>query len=90
LAKCKADFKYLSSSIGSISGVSQVRGSGLLIGIALQKNKSTEIAAALQARGFLVNPANPNTIRIAPALNISRKELNLFIKTFKEVMSDVC
>ena len=89
LIKCKADFKYLSSNIISISGVSEVRGAGLLIGIALQKNASSEVAAALQAKGFLVNAANPNTIRIAPALNISMKELNQFVKALKEVMSDV-
>jgi acetylornithine aminotransferase len=89
LIKCKTDYKYLASSIDSIAGVSEVRGAGLLIGIALQKNNSTEVAAALQAKGFLVNAANPNTIRIAPALNISRRELSLFVKTFKEVMSDV-
>jgi acetylornithine aminotransferase len=89
LIKCKTDYKYLASSIDSIAGVSEVRGAGLLIGIALQKNNSTEVAAALQAKGFLVNAANPNTIRIAPALNISRRELSLFVKTFEEVMSDV-
>ena len=89
LAKCKADFKYLCSSIGPMSGVSEVRGSGLLIGIVLEKSISAEVAAALQAKGFLVNAANPNTIRIAPALNISKKELNQFVKTFKEVISDV-
>jgi len=89
LIKCKADFKYLSSNISSISGVSEVRGAGLLIGIALKKNTSSEVAAALQAKGFLVNAANPNTIRVAPALNISMKELNQFVKALKEVMSDV-
>ena len=89
LAKCKADFKYLSSNINSIPGVSDVRGAGLLVGIALQKNISSEVAEALQARGFLVNAANPNTIRIAPALNISMKELNQFVKALKEAMSDV-
>ena len=89
LAKCKADFKYLSSKINSISGVSEVRGAGLLVGIALQKNISSEVMHTLQEKGFLVNAANPNTIRIAPALNIPRKELNQFVKALKEVMSDV-
>jgi acetylornithine aminotransferase len=89
LAKCKTDFKYLSSSINSVPGVSEVRGAGLLIGIALQKNISSEVAQALQTKGFLVNAANPDTIRIAPALNISMKELNLFVKALKEAMSDV-
>jgi acetylornithine/N-succinyldiaminopimelate aminotransferase len=89
LAKCKTDFKYLSSNINSIPGVSEVRGAGLLVGIALQKNISSEVAQALQTKGFLVNAANSNTIRIAPALNISMKELHQFVKALKEVMSDV-
>ena len=89
LAKCKADFKYLSSKINSIPGISDVRGAGLLIGIALERNISSEVMHTLQEKGFLVNAANPNTIRIAPALNIPRKELNQFVKALKEVMSDV-
>ena len=89
LFKCKADFKFLHSELLSVSGVIEIRGSGLLIGIALHRNNSSEVAAALQVKGFLVNAANPNTIRIAPALNISRKELSQFVKAFKEVMSDV-
>jgi len=89
LIKCKADFKYLSSNINSIPGVYEVRGAGLLIGIALQKNTSSEVAAALQAKGFLVNAANPNTLRIAPALNISMKDLNQFVEALKEVISYV-
>ena len=89
LIKCKADFKYLSSNINSIPGVFEVRGAGLLIGITFEKNISSELMHALQEKGFLVNAANPNTIRIAPALNIPRKELNQFVKALKEAMSDV-
>ena len=89
LPKCKVDFKYLASKISSISGVSEVRGAGLLIGIVLMRNISSDVSSALQTKGFLVNAANPNTIRIAPALNISRKELEQFAKAFKEVMSHV-
>ena len=89
LIKCKADFKYLSSNINSIPGVFEVRGAGLLIGITFEKNISSELMHALQEKGFLVNAAKPNTIRIAPALNIPRKQLNQFVKALKEVMSDV-
>ena len=70
-------------------GVNEVRGAGLLIGIALDKDISSLVAQQLQARGILVNAANPNTIRIAPALTISKKEITRFIQMFKEVMSDV-
>jgi acetylornithine aminotransferase len=89
LPKCKADYKYVSTALRSVPGVSEVRGAGLLIGIELSKNNSAEVAMLLQNSGVLVNAANPNTIRIAPALTVSKKELDQFIEVFKEVMSDV-
>jgi acetylornithine/N-succinyldiaminopimelate aminotransferase len=89
LAKCKADHKFFYSSLRAVPGVREIRGAGLLIGIALEKENSTQIAQQLQAKGILVNAANPNTIRIAPALTISKKEITGFIEIFKEVMSDV-
>ena len=89
LAKCKADFKYIHSSLKTVQGVREVRGAGLLIGIALEKDISSSVAIQLQERGILVNAANPNTIRIAPALTISKKELAKFVEVFKEVMRDV-
>jgi acetylornithine aminotransferase len=89
LSKCKSDFKYISAALRSTPGVAEVRGAGLLIGIELSNQNSSEIAELLQNSGVLVNAANPNTIRIAPALNISKKEIDLFVKKFKEVMSNV-
>ena len=89
LAKCKADFKYIHSSLKTVQGVREVRGAGLLIGIALEKDISSSVAIQLQERGILVNAANPNTIRIAPALTISKKDLAKFVEVFKEVMRDV-
>ena len=89
LAKCKTDYKFIYSSLCAVPGVREIRGAGLLIGIALEKEIAIQIAQQLQAKGVLVNAANPNTIRIAPALTISRKEITRFIEIFKEVMSDV-
>jgi acetylornithine aminotransferase len=89
LAKCKVDYKYIQSSLNTVPGVREVRGAGLLIGISLNNENSSLVAQKLQEKGILVNAANPNTIRIAPALTIPRKELSIFVKAFKEVMSDV-
>ena len=89
LSKCRNDFKYISAALRSTPGIAEVRGAGLLIGIELSNQNSSEIAQLLQNSGVLVNAANPNTIRIAPALNISKKEIDLFVKKFKEVMSNV-
>ena len=87
LAKCVSDFSFLKAEISKVPGVSEVRGAGLLIGIVLIKENSGQIATALQSAGILVNAANPNTIRIAPALTISRVELKKFVSIFKEVMA---
>ena len=67
-------------------GVSQVRGKGLLIGIGLAKPWANEISNYLLAKGVLVNAPNPNTIRIAPALILNSKDVEKFIRIFKEVM----
>jgi acetylornithine aminotransferase len=89
LAKCKSDYKFIHTSLKSVPGVAEVRGSGLLIGIGLTQDNSNKVAALLQNAGVLVNAANPYTIRIAPALTITKKEITQFVKIFKEVMSDV-
>ena len=89
LAKCKADYNFISKSLSGVKGVAEVRGSGLLIGISLVQGNSSTVSALMQSKGVLVNAANQNTIRLAPALNIPRKELITFIKIFKEVMLDV-
>jgi acetylornithine aminotransferase len=89
LAKCKTDYKYISAALRSVPGVTEVRGAGLLIGIELSQENSSQVATLLQESGVLVNAANPSTIRIAPALTVSRKEIDRFIKVFKEVMSHV-
>jgi acetylornithine aminotransferase len=61
LGKVKADYKYISTALRSVPGVTEVRGAGLLIGIELCKNNSAEVATLLQNSGVLVNAANPNS-----------------------------
>ena len=80
--------KLLSSEISRISGVSEVRGKGLLIGVGLTAPKGAEIVEKMMAKGVLVNSPNPNTIRIAPPLIIDQADAKKFIKTFKEVMAN--
>jgi acetylornithine aminotransferase len=80
--------EYLKSELMKIEGVSEVRGRGLLLGIVLDQNWSKEIANFLMAKGVLVNAPNENTIRIAPPLNVTKKECGKFVKTFAEVMAN--
>ncbi|MFI0466943.1 acetylornithine transaminase [Saccharopolyspora sp. 5N102] len=48
--------------------IGEVRGAGLLIGVGLTAPVSAKIAAAAQDAGFLINPIQPDAIRLAPPL----------------------
>jgi acetylornithine/N-succinyldiaminopimelate aminotransferase len=78
--------EFLKSELLKIEGVTEVRGRGLLLGIALDRDWAKEIANYLMAKGVLVNAPNSNTIRIAPALIVTKKDCQKFIEIFTEVM----
>lgn len=69
--------------------VDGVRGRGLLIGIALSAPVAGDLVAAAQRRGLIVNAANPETIRIAPALTIGDAEIEEFLTLFTAALADV-
>ncbi|WP_061016152.1 acetylornithine transaminase [Microbacterium sp. CCH5-D1] len=69
--------------------IDRVRGRGLLIGVALTAPVAGEVVAAAQARGLIVNAANPETVRIAPALTIGDAELAEFRELFTASLADV-
>jgi len=87
MIKVRKDQEFIMQKIALIEGVSEVRGAGLLLGIQLDKPIASKIAHEMREQGVLVNAANDCTIRIAPALNISRIQLNKFCTIFEKVMS---
>ena len=87
MPKVRKDQDFIMQRIALIQGVSEVRGAGLLIGIELDKPIASKIAREMLQQGVLVNAANDSTIRIAPALNISRIQLNKFCSIFEKVMA---
>ena len=80
--------EFLKSELLKIAGVTEVRGRGLLLGIALEQDWAKEIANFLLAKGVLVNAPNSNTIRIAPPLIVTKTECSKFVRIFAEVMSN--
>ncbi|MBT2497191.1 acetylornithine transaminase [Microbacterium oxydans] len=66
-----------------------VRGRGLLVGVALTEPVAGAVVAAAQERGLIVNAANPETVRIAPALTIGDAELAEFRELFTAALADV-
>jgi len=89
LASAKKHEKVIKNSVAKIEGVKEVRGSGLLIGIELDAEISTSVKDRLLSKGVIVNAPNPTTIRIAPALSVSKVQIERFIKLFAESLKEV-
>jgi acetylornithine/N-succinyldiaminopimelate aminotransferase len=89
LAKTKGQGEMIKKAISGIEGVSEVRGKGLLLGIVTSKPIAVILRDALQDRGVLVNAATENVIRIAPALIVTEKQINKFVKVFEAAIKEV-
>ena len=79
----------LRNLLSPIVGVTTVRGRGLLIGVLLKDSKAKTVADALMSRGFLVNAANDEVIRIAPAFIITEKQIMAFVSAFHDVCEEI-
>ena len=84
LAEVADKGNYLREYLADCSGVKSISGMGLMLGIETKK-PAKEIAAECLEQGLLVLTAKTK-IRLLPALNISKKELNKGLKILKEVI----
>ncbi|MDY3049057.1 MAG: acetylornithine transaminase [Rothia sp. (in: high G+C Gram-positive bacteria)] len=82
------------ADIEKIPGISSTRGSGLLIGIVLQQEQTASgqplgpaIVQEARQAGFIINAPSPATLRLAPALTISRQELDQFTAAFPQILA---
>jgi len=89
MTSAKSFEKRLKIKLGAIRGVTEVRGRGLLIGIALNGNYAKDLAARLADRGILVNAPNADTIRIAPPMIVTKIQIDKFITVFTQCMQEV-
>ena len=66
-----------------------VRGIGLLIGIELKPEIASKVFTKLFENKILTSLCKGLTIRIAPALNITEDEIDLFVDTFDKIMQEI-
>jgi acetylornithine/N-succinyldiaminopimelate aminotransferase len=65
----------------------EVRGAGLLLGIVLPQPSAAALATSLRDAGFLVNPVQPDVIRLAPPLILSAEQADDFLAALARVTS---
>ena len=87
LARNKALELTLKLELSKSPLVESVRGAGLLLGIVLKLDIAKKLTQELQAAGVLVNATSESLIRIAPPLVVTDKQVNAFIKIFREVVA---
>lgn len=87
ISNVKSVGEHLRTSLGAVPGVVEVRGEGLLLGVGLAAPVSAQIAAAALEDGFIVNPPSPDTIRLAPALNLTSAQADTFIQWFSDYVA---
>ncbi|MFT4009236.1 MAG: acetylornithine transaminase [Nocardioidaceae bacterium] len=71
--------EQLKSGLADVAGVVRVEGRGLLLGIVLDGDDAARLAEVAQAAGFIVNPAAPNRVRLAPPLVLTEEQADSFL-----------
>ncbi|MGN0164278.1 MAG: aspartate aminotransferase family protein [Candidatus Ornithomonoglobus sp.] len=69
--------------------ITDVRGAGLLIGIEVKPEIASLVFKKLHEKKMLTSLCKGLTIRVAPALNITEREIDIFIKALNEVMEEI-
>lgn len=75
LAQVNEKGAYIKEKLLKMSGVSQVRGMGMMIGIVLEKDNAKEVAARCVENGLLILTAK-KLLRMLPPLNISYEDID--------------
>lgn len=79
--------KELIKSI-NFDGIKSVRGKGLLIGVEFEKDiKVKDFVKDLLTDGILVGTAGENILRIFPPFIIEKKEIEIFINSFRRIIN---
>ena len=77
----------LKKSLTSLSAIAELRGKGLMLGIALKSGDASSAIAELQKRRIITGSAAcKDTLRILPPLSISDEELEFFIQAITQAL----
>ncbi len=77
---------FLKEELTKLPNVKEVRGQGLMIGLDLTV-ESKPIAQACLAKGLLINAIEPYTLRLLPALTITKEQIRRAVQILSQVLS---
>ena len=77
---------YLLENLKKIPQIKELRGRGLMIGIEMPDEFAYIKQTLLKQEKIFTGEAKPNTIRLLPALNISKIEADLFLNSFAALL----
>ena len=80
---------YLINKLKSIDGIDNVRGKGLMIGFDVPEDIKDLRKKLLNDYFIFTGEAKPNVIRLLPALNITRKQVDEFLDTLNEAIAEM-
>ena len=69
--------------------ITDVRGEGLLIGIEVEPDIAKQVFTGLHERKMLTSLCKGLTIRVAPPLNITENEIDLFVSALDDTLSAI-
>lgn len=69
--------------------ITEIRGEGLLIGIEVKPEIAKSVFGGLHDRKMLTSLCKGLTIRVAPPLNITESEIDIFIKAFDDTLASL-
>jgi acetylornithine aminotransferase len=80
---------YLINKLKNVDAIENVRGKGLMIGFDVPDDVKDLRKKLLNDHFIFTGEAKPNVIRLLPALNITRKQVDEFLDTLNEVIAEL-
>lgn len=81
--------QYLFNRLKTIDGIKNLRGRGMMIGFDVPEEIKDLRKKLLNDHYIFTGEAKPNVIRLLPAMNISRKQVDEFLDTLKEAIEEM-
>lgn len=77
---------YLLEELSKITGLKEVRGRGLMIGIEIDGDAAQMRRRLLFDKHIFTGGAGKTVIRLLPALGLTKEQADVFLKNFKEIL----